>query len=42
MTASVARMAELAGDPDLWPGGTPLTPEEHAALMGGTAARLLR
>ncbi|MFF5964347.1 amidohydrolase family protein [Streptomyces collinus] len=41
MTASVARMAELAGDPGLWPDGAPLTPEEHAALMGGTAARLL-
>ncbi|MEV4918419.1 amidohydrolase family protein [Streptomyces tirandamycinicus] len=41
MTDSVARMAELARDPHLWPDGTPLTPEEHRALMGGTAARLL-
>lgn len=41
MTDSVARMAELARDPEPWPDGTVLSAEEHRALMGGTAARLL-
>lgn len=41
MADATHRMAELAGDPGLWPDGLPLTADEHRALMGGTAQRLV-
>ncbi|MEU1072869.1 MULTISPECIES: amidohydrolase family protein [unclassified Streptomyces] len=41
MSAAVARMARLTTDATPWPSDSaPLTPDEHRAVMGGTAARL--